>query len=79
MNLVECEMCGELYWVDKLKEGFMFVCVVCVKILSKINCYEIHKGIKLSYAMKSEIFTKFRNDTNMINDIKKELQHNKNN
>ena len=60
MSLVECGLCEDIELLTEWKEGNVFVCVKCAKILEKIKKLEIKKNITFSGESRLKILDKMR-------------------
>ena len=37
IKIVQCDMCGDLHQLDNWEEDHIFICQICVEILTKIK------------------------------------------
>ena len=60
MEIVRCDMCFDLHQLDDVPNGYIFICIKCAEILSKIRKQEIKNGVNYTNFVKMIIFKKLR-------------------
>jgi hypothetical protein len=67
-------MCEEFRELDDWKEGEIFICKICARIMERMNVFLKKRKIKINEKDKLTLFDRLRNDKGYIRQIKEELK-----